>query len=254
MLKVLLNDFLRNSAVGAMVENVIQFMSDVGRTKRIGLFGGTFNPIHNGHLQVAAKVQRGFSLDHILLIPSAIPPHKEMEHVASAEDRLAMIRLAIGDNPAFGVSDVELNRTGPSYTIDTVNYFKKTNPAEATFFFLLGLDAFLEIETWKSFQELFDAISMIVMSRPGIDGIRDSRQLLNRMEKLIRSKISARYRFDPKQTAFVHPQKPSVYLYEVDPYPISSTAIRSLLIQGHAIQSMVPEPVRHYIESKGLYR
>jgi nicotinate-nucleotide adenylyltransferase len=222
--------------------------------QRIGLFGGTFNPLHNGHLQVAGDVRNGFELDHVLLIPAAVPPHKEMETVVSADDRLAMIRLAIGEDPMFRVSDVELKRNGPSYTIDTVNYFKSSYPKNASLFFILGLDAFLEIESWKSFRALFDAISMIVMSRAGMGKIQGWCRPQVEMEKLLYLRISNRYRFDERRSAFLHPEKPPVFLFDVKPCAISSTTVRYRVKHGFSIKSWVPESVGCYIKSKGLYQ
>ena len=133
--------------------------------RRIGLFGGTFNPIHLGHIQVVREVKAGFGLNKILIIPSALPPHKEPDGVVDAEDRLEMIRLAFSDDPNFVISDVELKRSGPSYTIDTVRHFKSISPENTKFYLIMGLDAFLEIDSWRSYNDLFLLIPFIVMSR-----------------------------------------------------------------------------------------
>ncbi|HSM73080.1 MAG TPA: nicotinate (nicotinamide) nucleotide adenylyltransferase, partial [Desulfobacterales bacterium] len=117
---------------------------------RIGLFGGTFNPIHLGHLRSAQEVLEAFDLQRILLIPSALPPHKEPEFLANAADRLAMIRQATLGHTGLSVSDVEITRPGPSYTIDTVRFFKRSLPADTRLFLVVGLDAFLEIDSWKA--------------------------------------------------------------------------------------------------------
>ena len=134
---------------------------------KIGIFGGTFNPIHNGHLIVGRDVRRGFSLDIVCLIPAAVPPHKESKDVAKAEYRLAMTRLAVEGDLDFSVSDVELKRSGPSYTIDTIAHFESILPDDSELFFIVGMDAFLDIETWKSYKDLFQEVPFIVMSRPG---------------------------------------------------------------------------------------
>ena len=137
----------------------------------VGLFGGTFNPIHNGHLKAIEEVLKGFSLDKSYLIPSAIPPHKEQRNLVDAKDRMEMIRLAVATCPALmesvTVSDVELKRKGPSYTIDTVCHFKSILPKDSRLYLILGLDAFLEIDTWKSYTNLFMLTSFIVIPRPG---------------------------------------------------------------------------------------
>ncbi len=125
--------------------------------KRIGLFGGTFNPIHLGHLRTAVEVGEKLSLDVVFLIPSALPPHKDSTALISAEDRLAMARIAVEGSGLFQVSDVELMRSGPSYTIDTVRYFKSCF-GDAALFLIVGADAFLELDTWKDYQTLLDEI------------------------------------------------------------------------------------------------
>ncbi len=220
--------------------------------KKIGLFGGTFNPIHLGHLTVARDVREGFGLDKIWLIPSALPPHKKEKQIAEASDRLEMIRIAIADNPNLSVSDVELKRSGPSYTIDTVEYFKAIVPKETQLYFIVGVDAFLDIELWKSFRELFQVIPFIVMSRPGaMDGELEKKE--KTLNDLLVTKVSPGYHFDSGKNAFFHPDQQPVFLFEVTPVDISATMVRTDRSKGRTIASLVPEKVKEYIESKGLY-
>lgn len=221
--------------------------------KKIGLFGGTFNPIHLGHLTVAREVKEAFDLDKIWLIPAAIPPHKQMKHIVEALDRLEMIRIAIAGDPDFSVSDVELKRSGPSYTIDTVDYFKTILPKETQLFFIVGMDAFLDIEIWKSFRELFQVIPFIVISRPGTSVSGNPEKKEKTIHDLLVEKISNGYRFESARNVFLHPDKQPVYLLEVSPVEISSTMVRRNRRQGRSIASLVPEKVKNYIESKGLY-
>jgi nicotinate-nucleotide adenylyltransferase len=220
--------------------------------KKIGLFGGTFNPIHLGHLTVAQDVKQGFDLHKIWLIPAAMPPHKKEKQIAEALHRLKMIRIAIADKPDFSVSDVELKRSGPSYTIDTVDYFKENLPKETQLYLIVGMDAFLDIDIWKSFRELFQVIPFIVMSRPGaVDGDREKKvKILN---DLLVTKVSPEYRFELPRHAFFHPDKQPVFLFEVTPVDISATMIRTNRSQGRSIASLVPNKVNEYIETKGLY-
>ncbi|MBU4209797.1 MAG: nicotinate (nicotinamide) nucleotide adenylyltransferase, partial [Proteobacteria bacterium] len=142
--------------------------------EHIGLFGGTFNPIHVGHLRAIQDVQNRFALDKCYLIPAALPPHKEPGDVVDAKYRLEMIRLAVSEYSdrlnSVIISDVELKRSGPSYTVDTVNHFKSILPYNSRLYFILGIDAFLEIDTWKSYSDLFYLTAFIVMARPrGVD-------------------------------------------------------------------------------------
>ena len=221
--------------------------------KKIGLFGGTFNPIHLGHLTVAREVKEGFDLDKIWFIPAAVPPHKEMKNLAKAMDRLEMIRIAISGNPDFSVSDVELKRSGPSYTIDTVDYFKTILPKETRLFFIVGIDAFIDIEIWKSFRELFQVIPFIVMSRPGKVLSEGLKNIEKAIKDLLMTKVDRGYHFEPDRNAFFHPDNQAVFLFEVTPVDISATMVRNNRSEGRSIASLVPEKVKNYIESKGLY-
>jgi nicotinate-nucleotide adenylyltransferase len=223
---------------------------------RIGLFGGTFNPIHNGHLKAIKEVQKGFSLDKSYLIPSAIPPHKEQENLVDAKDRMEMIRLAVATCPALmesvTVSDVELKRKGPSYTIDTVCHFKSILPKDSRLYLILGLDAFLEIDTWKSYANLFMLASFIVIPRPGT-GSADRSAFLKSIENCLKKSISHGYNYSFAQSCYIHPDKQPVFFFDVSPIDISSTKIRKLINQGMSIKSLVPGKVEEFIKTKGLY-
>jgi nicotinate-nucleotide adenylyltransferase len=220
---------------------------------RIGLFGGTFNPIHLGHLRTALEVKETFSLDRIYLIPSAIPPHKTTVGVADAKDRFEMIRLAISDYEEFVVSDVELDRPGPSYSIDTVHYFQSEFSENTELFLIMGLDAFLEIDTWKAYQELFDLVPSIVMNRPEEMEINEGRAQ-DLLDNFLKAKISDDYSFCRSKNRYGHETKQPVFLATVTLLDISSSKIRQNIKQGKSIQFLVPERVARYIETKGLYR
>ena len=220
--------------------------------KRIGLFGGTFNPIHLGHIQVIREVKEGFALDKILLIPSALPPHKEPGGVADARDRMEMIRLAFENYPDFTISDVELKRSGPSYTIDTVRHFNSTLPEDTAPYLILGLDAFLEIDTWKLYKDLFLLIPFIVMARTGAEH-NDTVLRWKTLEDYLKSKISDGYQVSASRSCYVHAEKQPVFVFNVTPVDISSTKIRRLIKKGRPIKSLVPEIVDDFIKTKGLY-
>jgi len=220
--------------------------------KRIGLFGGTFNPIHMGHVQVIQEVKEGFDLDKIFIIPSALPPHKETAGLIDVLDRIEMIRLAFSDDPDFVVSDVELKRSGFSYTIDTVHHFKSILPENTELFFIVGSDAFLEVDTWKSFKDLFLLIPFIVMYRAPA-GQRDTVLQWKNLGNYIKSRISDRYKYSASRSGYIHDEKQPVFLFEVTPVDISSTEIRERISKGHTIRSLVPEIVEDLIKTKGLY-
>ncbi len=219
---------------------------------RIGLFGGTYNPIHLGHLRAAVEVQEGFSLDEIYLIPCAIPPHTKSGHVAGAQERYEMARIATVNTPGFLASDVELKRSGPSYTIDTVLYFKSVLPKDTKLYFILGLDAFLEIDTWKSYMDLFPLIPFIILTRPYAGHI-DPGLRQQKIEDFIKSRISAGYKYDSSQSGFIHLEMEPVFLFDVTPLEISSSAIRSLIKRGRSIRFLVPDDVIDFIKTKRLY-
>jgi len=219
--------------------------------RRIGLFGGTFNPIHLGHVQVVREVKAGFGLDKILIIPPALPPHKELNGVVDAEDRLEMIRLAFSDDPNFMISDVELKRSGPSYTIDTVRHFKSISPKNTELYLIVGLDAFLEIDTWKSYNDLFLLIPFIVMSRT-INEENSAKLEWKSLKNYLQSKISKGYTFSFTQSTFIDKKQP-VCVFNVTPVDISSTTIRKRIKKGRSIKRLVPDIVEDFIKAKGLY-
>ncbi len=218
----------------------------------IGLFGGTFNPLHNGHLKVAEDIKAGFKMEKIYFIPSAIPPHKGTDDLADTKDRFQMIKAAMPPGNRFMASDVEIHRQGPSYTIDTVRHFKNKLPISTPCYLIVGMDAFLEIDTWKSFQKLFDLIPFIVMTRPAQD-TKQAEDPAADLEKYIHVHVDPEYEFLQHKSRFVHPAKQPVYLCHVTPVDISSTRIRTFVRQGASIKGLVPDTVEKYIHKKGLY-
>lgn len=213
---------------------------------RLGLFGGTFNPIHLGHLRAAVEVREVFNLDRLLLIPSAHPPHKVADHVANAEDRLEMVRLAIQDEPSLEISDVELARPGLSYTIETLRYFQEEFGSETDIHFIVGQDAFSEITTWKSYKALFVTAHFIVMTRP--------RPKLHSLEDFIHTQISSEYKFDPISNLYSHPRWCTIYCLNITHLDISATKIREWVRRGRSIRFLVPDVVQGFIDRKRLYR
>ncbi|NVM21109.1 MAG: nicotinate-nucleotide adenylyltransferase [Desulfobacterales bacterium] len=213
---------------------------------RLGLFGGTFNPIHFGHLRAAVEVREAFELDKVLLIPSARPPHKDADDVADALDRLEMVRVAVEGVPSLEASDIELARAGPSYTIETLRYFQNHFGAESAIHFIVGQDAFSEITTWKSYQQLFATAHFVVMARPG--------SRLKGLEGFIHSHISRDYQYEPASNRYVHPRWSCIFCVNITHLDISATQIRELTRQGRSIRFLVPEPVEDIIVKKAFYR
>ncbi len=216
--------------------------------KSIGLLGGTFNPIHYGHLRPALEALEAYDLEKILLIPSSVPPHKAW--AADPQDRLAMTELAAANRTEFEVSDVELKREGPSYTIDTIGHFKSGLPRDTRLYFLVGLDAFLEIDTWKHYKHLMEAVPFIVMARPG----PKQAQMVKAVGSVLRERISDQYRLESENRTYIHPEKPQVHLLESTLMDISATQIRELVKMGRSTAFLLPRKVEEYIKQKGLYR
>jgi nicotinate-nucleotide adenylyltransferase len=219
--------------------------------RRIGLFGGTFNPIHRGHVQAALDAQAHLGLDQVVLIPSAQPPHKPSIDLAGGADRLAMIRLAVADYPVLGVDPIELNRPGPSYTIDTVNFYANTMPRTDRLHFIVGLDAFLEMDGWHRYRDIFKTIAIAVMTRPGILA---GGSLRSRVEGFVREKVSPAFHWREDPPELIADGFAAVALVAVTPVAVSATQIRAMVRQGRRIASLVHPAVERHIAQRGLYR
>ncbi len=212
--------------------------------KKVGLFGGTFNPIHFGHLRGAEEVREAFELEEIIFIPASLPPHKVSEKIAEARYRLEMVRLAISENPFFALSDIEIKRPGKSYTIDTIRYFKEN--FLWNLYFILGSDAFEEIETWKEYQTLFTLCDFIVMVRPGLE--------LHSFTSRLPTSLRDHFRPGGDNARWIHSSGHSLFFKEITFLDISSTKIRENIAQGRSVRYLLPPGVESYIKECGLYR
>jgi nicotinate-nucleotide adenylyltransferase len=213
---------------------------------RIGLFGGTFNPVHWGHLRAADEIREMFSIKQVIFIPTNISPHKELQVIVSAENRLKMLNLAVNSNPYFFTSDVELKRPGKSYSVETISHFKNIFGKEVTLFFVLGIDAFLEIASWKNYKELFTLCNFIVMSRPGYE--------VKKLDQVIPAQVKANLRYQPDVKRFINNSKYYIYFIEITPVDISSCSIRTRIKGESSINHLLPEKVESYIKEHKLYR
>ncbi len=213
--------------------------------QRLGLFGGTFNPIHYGHLRSAEEVAEALRLSQLWFIPAAFPPHKAPEEVTSFEVRLEMTRLAVGRHPILKVSDLEGRRPGKSYTIQTLRLLREQLGEKAELYYILGLDAILEIETWKDYRDLFTLSHFVVLDRPHYD-----RTLLG---KVLRCEVHQGFQELPDGRGFQHPSGYRVLFQETTLLDISATRIRRLVKAGRSVRYLLPEAVRRYILQKKLY-
>ena len=211
---------------------------------RIGLLGGTFNPIHLAHLRCAEEVCEAQGLDRVLLVPSATPPHKGAGNLAPAAHRLAMVRLAIAGNPRFRVSTLEIDRGGRSYSVDTLRALRTAMPA-AQFTFIMGLDAFREIDTWREYTQLFELCDIVVTSRPPLRAPPGRR--------ILPVAVRRHFWYLPEQVVLEHQKGTRVIFQPITALDISATAIRQRLATGSSIRYLVPDPVLRYIQRHGLY-
>jgi nicotinate-nucleotide adenylyltransferase len=217
--------------------------------KKIGLLGGTFDPVHNGHLAVANHVLRVLSLDSIWFIPASLPPHKDGHgdgrEISSFKHRIAMLERAVSQYSAFVVSDIESKRSTPSYSIDTINILLQQTEQPADLYFIIGADAFFEIDTWKRYKELPRLVSFVIISRPGFPP--------DTIERVIRNAFPG-FKCDPFSKAWNSPHcKGSFILLPMEPVPISSTEIRKKVSRGEKISGLVPTAVEEYIRKQKLY-
>lgn len=190
--------------------------------KRIGLFGGTFDPVHHAHLAIARTALDTASLDTVLFVVAAIPPHKQNDTHASPADRLAMVKAAVKNEPRFEASGIELEREGLSYTADTLRTLKTLHP-EAEFFLIIGEDSLVDFPTWREPEAILDHARLLVVSRPAI-------------EQLIHSSLEGHYDRLPFTES-----------------TLSSTQVREALAKGDPVNDALPEAVLAVIQERGLY-
>jgi len=214
---------------------------------KIGLFGGTFNPFHKGHLGIIQHVKNAYELDKIFLIPSATPPHKTDINLAPANDRYEMVKESLTGHEHFLVSDKELMRKGPSFTIDTINEFKKEYGQETKFFLLMGSDAFLDITTWKQKDQIFTATQIVIMLRGHWP---DYTPIIS----FIDENISKGYIFNSQDNIFSHEKRQKILICKVPKIDISSTIVRERVKNKKSIKDLVPASVEKIIRTKELYK
>lgn len=212
---------------------------------KIGLFGGTFDPIHWGHLRSAEEVAESFGLDRVYFIPALIPPHKRGQTITPAQDRLQMVRRAVAGNARFTVSTIEIKRAGVSYSIDTIRAFDAKKRTGDSLHFIIGLDAFREIGTWKDFAELFPLCNFIVTSRPGNKEKDPLKGTGIAVKKL--------FCYDFRKGNYRHRSGSRIFYIELTDIAISASEIRTLVKQGKSIRYLVPPAVEKYIKRRGLY-
>jgi len=223
---------------------------------RIGVMGGTFDPIHLGHLRAAEEIYWAFALDHIIFVPAARPPHKADQDVAAPIHRYEMVSLATVFTPYFSVSPIELNRRGRSYSVETLRELLRLYGSDTALYFIMGVDSFLEMSSWKEAEQILRLAQVIVTARPG--------WRLDEVEKTLMPE-QHRQLGDPQfrymKIAEVTPERAHqgpvpglVLLVEVVSLDISSTEIRQLVEEGRSIRFLVPDTVAAYMGKNKLYQ
>ena len=197
--------------------------------KSLGILGGTFDPIHMGHLRMAEHVFQRMELEQIIFIPAYVPPHKLGQDFAPAADRYAMTELAVADNPHFIVSDMEIKRTGVSYTIDTIRELHRQY-ADKELHFIIGADSVAQLHTWHNIEEMLEMTTFVAVWRPGYEGAMEEQDC--HMGQRARERV---------------------LLLDTPVYDISSTEIRTRIREGRSLAGLVPGSVEKYIFEHGLY-
>ena len=211
---------------------------------KIGIIGGTFNPIHLAHLRIAEEVGDRFELERVIFMPAAAPPHKPLAGDLPFAVRHAMVGLAVADNPRFAVSDLEGRRGGKSYSIDTLRTLREQH-ADDELFFIVGSDSYRDFSSWREYTSIFDICNIVVVERPGA--------VIADLTAGLPVAFSQEFCYYGAERRLAHRSGYSVYYLEGVPFDISSSAIRELVRQGRSIRYLVTEAVAHYIKEQRLY-
>jgi nicotinate-nucleotide adenylyltransferase len=210
----------------------------------LGILGGTFDPIHFGHLRLAEEVGEELGLEHVYLIPAASPPHKERKPISAFQHRMTMTRIAVKESPLLEALDLEAQRQGRSYSIETLKEFHRLFKGAFELFFIIGMDAFLEIGTWKDYKALFDHAHFLVIRRPGFQS--------GDIDAFLKS-LSVGFEMVKDGNIFKAPSGNQLIFKEATLMDISSTDIRNRVVAGKTIRFLLPEAVREYIMEERLY-
>ncbi len=214
------------------------------------MYGGTFDPVHNGHIEIARRIVRNFKLDQLLFIPAGRPPHKRHETISDAYHRYAMAVLATIDDPRLLVSTIEIEAPDKPYTFQTVEKVREQYGEQAESFFIMGADSFMELETWREPERLLASVNIIVAARPG-DEIN-----LSRLPEYVKTRIVdlRGQHGQVRETPEGGEKRTKCFLTDYVEVDISSTQIRRMVGEGRSIKGLVSPAVADYIEKYKLYR
>jgi len=211
-----------------------------------GLFGGTFDPIHFGHLRAAEEMMEIFKLNRIIFVPSSRPPHKLEAEITSFYHREQMVRMSIEGNANFSFSEVENLRSGKSYSVETVEYILNKYMENLELYFIVGQDAFEAVTTWKDWEKLLLLCNFAVMTRPGYKN--------KGLDNILTKEFAARFVYDKEVDGFKGPTGHAIYFRNTTFLDISSSRIRSMAKTGNSIRYLTPDNVRQYIAKNGIYK
>ena len=232
-------------------------MIDERLRRRIGVYGGTFDPVHNGHFKVAEAVSNAFALDRIIFVPAFTPPHKRKRMISSPFHRMAMLALATVDSPKMFISTVELEAPAQPYTIETLGRLRaELQPARL--FFVMGADSFADVTSWREYEAILSEYDVVVVTRPGhpdrdaCGGDQNGEEAVGALAPQLRRRI-----VDLRGGAYPSDEdlkSPRVYLTDYVSIDVSATGIREAVEQGRSIDGLVPPPVAAYVEKYRLYQ
>ena len=211
---------------------------------KVGILGGTFNPIHNGHLHIAEEVRKYCELDQVWFVPTCQPPHKQLAEEVAFSHRMAMVEAALATYPDFRACDIEGRRGGTSYSVETLEQLRKEYP-QYQFFFIMGLDSFVEIGSWKNYPRIFDLAHVVVTARPGFSGT---------LRQFLPVAIADRFCYDAESEKLTQRNGFSVFSVTHTCRDVSSTEVRRQLQVGGDVGGMLPKPVTDYIRQHELYK
>lgn len=236
---------LKNKGVKKLLKSLWDLICQFKMKNKIGVLGGTFDPIHLGHIRIGERVKEYFSLEKIFYIPSYSPPHKEDSVITEASMRFRMVEIALKGKNGLIPSALEIGRKGTSYTIDTLRELRNIYK-NSLLYLIIGTDAFLEIKTWKEWKSLLKEFSIIIISRPNYN--------MEQVEKLLIEEECTFQKVNYFERKKINEEYPLIYLFEMDSLPISSKQIREMVKKGLPIRGLVLPEVEKYIKENGLYR
>ena len=233
------------------VDNLLWENKVSQKKRQIGIFGGSFDPVHIGHINLAQETHKKFSLDLIFFIPVFQSPHKFHVPLTSDIHRMEMLKLAIKGNAQFCVSDTEMHKKEISYTIDTLNFFRSKHP-NSELFLIMGYDNLLHLDSWKDSREILRKHHILVASRPGLDLFSSTDMIFGLFHG------DSPYRFGGKKNTtqeFIHRETGSkLFVYDINPHDISSSVVREKLVFGKPVDNLLPPEVETYIIKHRIYK